>query len=299
MMKETDKIKKYHLDKMVFLALFIVSLVAARLIIAVKSANLPPDPEKLLEAGGKIVAEIKNSGIASFLENKTSSRDFFVIKNSRGQILGFTMDVLTKSEPNSPYSISAAGLLYLRGQNTREEAVSFQSDNNFDHFIWKTETIGVNGRSDTELTLDGTGIMTVTNFASTENPKSYPLSPAAIPEVFYEQMLVRILRNEYNEIALDIIEGSGAVTTAFISKIKTKDVPYALNIQFLNGTGFSEQVQFDEQMRISRRILRQDSTYLLERTSRDYIIKEFPERSDYVLQNTESAGENQIEEYQI
>ncbi len=292
-MEQTDKIKKYPLDKIAFLGLFVISLLAARLIIAAKSANMPQDPQKLLEAGSKLVAEIKNSGIASFFEGQ-SQRNFFVLKDSKGQVLGFTVDTLVKSEPNSQFSISSAGLLYLRGRQTREEVIFFQSDNSFDRFIWKTETSDIRGKSGVELTADNTGVLTVTDFASTDGAKSYELSPAAIPEIFYEQMLVGILRSDYKEIALDIIEGDGAITTTFISKVKIQDVPYAMNVQFLNGTGFSEQVQFDQQMRISKRILRQNGLYLLERTSREYIVNEFPERSEYILQNNDLTDQNQI-----
>ena len=288
-MEQTDKIKKYPLDKIAFLGLFVISLLAARLIIAAKSANMPQDPEKLLEAGSKIVAEIKNSGIASFLEGQ-SQRNFFVLKDSKGQVLGFTVDTLVKSEPNSQFSISSAGLLYIRGGQAREDVVFFQSDNSFDRFIWKSETSDIRGKSGVELTAENTGVLTVTDFASPDGAKSYELSPAAIPEIFYEQMLVGILRSDYKEIALDIIEGNGAITTTFISKVN----PYAVNVQFLNGTGFSEQVQFDQQMRISKRIFQQNGVFLLERTSREYIVNEFPERSEYILQNNDLTDQNQI-----
>jgi hypothetical protein len=292
-MEQSDKIKKYQLDKIVFFGLFLLSLLAARLIIAAKSANMPQDPEKLLEAGSKIVAEIKNSGIASFFEGQ-SQQDFFVLKDSKDHVLGFSMDTFVKSEPNSQFSISSTGFLYLRGRGAREEVVFFQSDNSFDRFIWKTETSDIRGKSSVELTADNTGVLTVTDFATTGGAKRYELSPAAIPEIFYEQMLIKILRSDYKEVALDIIEGDGAITTTFISKVKIQDVPYALNIQFLNGTGFSEQVQFDQQMRISKRILRQNGLFLLERVSREYIVSEFPERSEYILQNTNLTNEEQI-----
>jgi hypothetical protein len=294
-MEQPDKIKKYHLDKIAFLGMFGISLLAAWLIIAAKSANMPQDPEKLLEAGSKIVAEIKNRGIASFLEGQ-SQQNFFVLKlkNSKDQVLGFSMDTFVKSEPNSQFSIISTSLLYLKGRPSREEVVFFQSDNSFDHFIWKTEPSYIRGKSGIELTADGTGVLTVTDIASTDGAKSYELSPAAIPEIFYEQMLAVILRSDYKEVALDIIEGDGAITTTFISKVKIQDVPYALNVQFLNGRGFSEQVQFDEQMRISKRVLRQNGLYLFERVSREYIISEFPERSEYILQNNDLADQNQI-----
>jgi hypothetical protein len=68
-------------------------------------------------------------------------------------------------------------------------------------------------------------------------------------------------------------------------------------MEFLDGRGFSEQVYLDDQRRISRRLLQQESTYTLERTSAENILREFPEQGSYILQKKSKILEqNQLQE---
>ena len=68
---------------------------------------------------------------------------------------------------------------------------------------------------------------------------------------------------------------------------------YVLTVELLNGRGFYEQVYLDNRKRISKRLLRQEGTYILERTSRKEILRQFPEHAEYILQKNKADEQSQ------
>ena len=278
---------------------------------------------QLLEAGGEIVAEIKSKGLNSFLGShfwggsakgaregvpldSQRREDFFLIKDVRGRTIGFTMDVLTEGGGNSetvrwktiepsrsptvwPINMWAVRLFYVRDRYTREETAFFQSRNNLDEFAWKSEVSGPAGRSSTEVVLDKAGIMTVRKYGVWAKEKTYQLSPVAIPDVFGEFAFGQMLDSNQEKIFLDIVEADGTILPTLISRIEAKDIAaseeaaYVFGVEFLDGRGFSQQIYLDDQMRITKRLLRQESIYTLERTSIENILRQFPEQAEYIL----------------
>lgn len=270
----------------------------------------------LLEAGSKIVGEIKDKGLDSFLaylEGGQYRENFFLIKDAKGQAIGFTMEVLGSRLAGSP-NILGGSFYYLRGLYGREQAAFFQSRNNLSEFVWKSETSGPSGRSGAEIILGKDGIMTVKEFDLQTREKSYQISPAAIPDVLGEFVFSRMLDSDQKKIFVDIIEADGKITPALVSRIDARspaslqnqsgeidvageETVYVFNVEILDGRGFSEQVYLNSQRRISRRLLQQESTYTLERTGAENILKEFPEQSSYILQRKDKILEqNQPQE---
>ena len=90
------------------------------------------------------------------------------------------------SDRVAKFSIEATSLLYVRGSNAQEQVTSFQSNDKFDEFTWKSETFSQAGKSDAELILDKAGVITIkkVGFGSLEN--SYRLSPSAIPDILLD-----------------------------------------------------------------------------------------------------------------
>ena len=291
---------------------------------------------QLLEAGSKIVAEIKGKGLDSFLAsvgNKLASAErveagqewdresFFLIKDARERTIGFTMEVLgshfaerpqngaaLEPVPEAQLNILAWSFYYIRGRHDQEQVTFFQSDNSFNEFVWKSETSGPSGRSGVEIVLDKNGIMTVKEFDLQAKEKDYQISPAAIPDVLGKYIFSQMLDSDQKEIFVDIIEADGKITPALISRIEVspsfasqnrssgadvaqEEAAYLFRMEFLDGRGFSEQVYLDDQRRISRRLLQQESTYTLERTSAENILREFPEQGSYILQKKDKILE--------
>jgi hypothetical protein len=65
-------------------------------------------------------------------------------------------------------------------------------------------------------------------------------------------------------------------------------------VEPLDGWGFFEQVYLDGQKRVLIRLLQQEGIYTLERTSIENILRQFPERADYILQKNKMLEQNQL-----
>ncbi|MFA5240102.1 MAG: hypothetical protein WC476_10415 [Phycisphaerae bacterium] len=280
-----------------------------------------------LEAGGKIVAEIKSKGLDSFLSSRfakspqSSSRldnegreNFFFIKDAGGSTIGFAMEAMglgvaeepqTDVEPGTQLNITTGSFYYLSGRYGQEQAAVFRSDNSFSEFIWRGRVNRPGSRSGTEI-VGKDGIMTVKQFRRRAEEKIYQLGPAAIPDAISEFVFGQMLDSDLKEILVDIIEANGEIIPARIGRVETpssldsqnqgsetgaagEEPAYVFNIELLDGRGFSEQVYLDEQMQVSRIVFQHESTYTLERTDAENVLKEFPEQGRYILQS--SAGE--------
>jgi len=245
---------------------------------------------RLLEAGYEIITKIKSKGLDGFLDNQ-NQQTCFMIKDSTGHTTGFTMDVLIDSGRDVQLNIKAAGIFYIRDRHN-EQVTSFQCSNNLDEFVYKMETYDRTSRSGTEIILDEDGVMTVSKFDARPEKKSCRISPAAIPEVFIDQLFRQMLDSDRKEIVVDIIEANGKIVPTLVSRIEVKkdaaadqDDIYLFKLELLDGRGFSEQVYLDKQKQVYRRVAQQENIYILERTSAENIMREFPEHAQHILRN--------------
>ncbi len=245
--------------------------------------------DHLLEAGSEIIAEIKNKGLAGFLDNQ-NSKNFFLIRDAQNRIIGFSIDTIISTHTDT-LNIQAAGYLYTRDLHAQEQAAFFQSDNKFDQFTSKSETSRPRGELGVEMALDKSGLLTIRRFAPEIKEKTCWPGPAALPEVLLELFLGKMLESRHEQVIVDVIKNDGTITPAIISKTDVDKASAgeskavcALKAEFLDGLGFSEQIFLDNQKHISKILLLQREIYTVERTSAEIIIKEFPERADYILQ---------------
>jgi hypothetical protein len=252
--------------------------------------NLKFEDNKLLRAGIEIVTQIKSRGLVGFLDNQ-NSRAFFLIKDAEKRTIGFTMDVLVDSGTDTRLNIRSAGLFYIGGQNSFEQATSFQCSNGLDEFVYKSELSARAGRSGAETVLDSTGVITVRKFQTQLDEKTYRLGPAVIPDIFLDQLLLQMLENGKKEIVIDFIEANGkiiptliAVTEAAEDMPADEDAAYVFELELLDGRGFTERIYLDDRKQAYKRLARQDNIYILERTDAESIAREFPEHAEHVLQ---------------
>jgi hypothetical protein len=286
---------------------------------------------QLLEAGSKIVAEIKGKGLDSFLATPKGVQDresFFLIKDAKERTIGFTMEVLGSRfaekpppptafrkgdtsidlAPEAQLNILGGSFYYIRDRYNYRQATFFQSDNSFNEFVWKSQTSGPTGRSGAEIALGKDGIMTVKKFDLRAEEKDYQISPAAIPDILGELAFSQMLDSDQKEILVDIIEADGKIIPVLISRIEVprslasqnqsngadvtrEEAAYVFKVELLNGLGFSEQVYLNDQRQILKRLSQQESTYTFERTSAEKILKEFPEQGSYILQGKDKMLE--------
>jgi len=260
--------------------------------------HLKFEDNELLKAGTGIVTEIKTRGLAGFFDNQ-NRQAFFMIKDASKSIIGFTMDVLVdtgtdSSATGTQRNIRSAGLFYIRGQNSFEQATSFQCSNNLDEFVYNSELLSRAGRSGTETILDANGVITVRKFQAQPDEKTYRLGPAAIPDVFLDQLLAQMLDGGRKEIVIDFIEANGKIIPTLIATVEAAtdtnaedDAAYVFKIELLDGRGFSERMYLNDRRQVYKRLARQDNIYLLERTDAESIAREFPEYAEHVLRNSQ------------
>lgn len=260
---------------------------------------------RLLEAGSKIIGEIKSKGLSSFLDNQTQQVSF-LIKTGREDAeltIGFTMDVLVGTGQGGEPNIQAAGLLYTRAPFGQEQITSFQGDNSLNEFIWKSETSSAAGRSGTEIIADKNDVITIRKSDVQREQKSYQRSPAAIPNIFLQQVLIQMLDSGKREIVVDVIRPDGTIAPTFIrqthggfisgiepQEAATEEVAYTLEVGLLCEGGFSEQVYLDRQKQIARKVLQTETPSFFERAAPDDIVKEFPERAEFILKESNPAS---------
>jgi hypothetical protein len=281
--------------------------------------SLKFEDTSLLAAGGRVVAQIKDKGLNEFLHRPTEkssdkgvtgraegNREFFLIKDASEQLIGFTMDVFSFPQRASQTSddsivssvdIQMASLLYVRGKYQQEEVSIFECNSSFDEFFWKNEGSSRAGATAAEIAAQQTGVMTVTLLAPVPYHRDYQLGLAAIPDFLFDCLLSQMLDGNYREIVVDLVEAQGKIIPTRISKIEIEDTAdlenqaqFAFKMEFLDGRGFSEMVYLDSQHRVMKRILHQQSLYFLERTDAKTVLEQFPERSEYILQQTDELG---------
>ena len=238
-----------------------------------------------LKAGAELVTALKSQGLDP-LANSPDRQTFYLVKDSAEQPIGFAADGLIDPGQEPRSNIQTASFLYIKGRNTLEQRTVFQCSRNLDEFVCKSQTYSSAGASSTEMVADNTGLMTVKKFDARAEEKSYRLGRAAIPDVFLDQVLWKMLDTNKQEIIMDVVDASGRITPTSVSRIEAgKDAAYVFELKLLDGRGFSEQVFLDEHRQIYRMLLHQEDTYSLERTSAESVASEFPEYTQRFLRS--------------
>ncbi|MBN2269223.1 MAG: hypothetical protein JXN61_01330, partial [Sedimentisphaerales bacterium] len=245
----------------------------------------------LIEAASTVIAQMKDKGLAGLLDNK-NRQSLFLIRDSRKRIIGFTTDILIDTGGTSELNIEAMGLYYTRGLFPREEMTSFQSDNRFDRFTWKTESVAAE-RSGVEIALKDDGLLTITKSHEPDREISYHTGNTAVPEILLEQLLAQIINSDIQETLVDVITSNGRIIPTHIYRIKPEDTATEQNVPAIkltpvSGRGFYQLIYLDSQKKISRTeqqsLERIEDRYYFDRTEPEDAARLFPERSEFILQ---------------
>jgi hypothetical protein len=260
--------------------------------------NLNFEENQLFRTGSEIIETIKNKGINSFIDN-WNRQTCFLIKDSSSQNIGFMIDVLLDSKPDTKFNIHAAGHFYVKDpqekKDIQEQASRFQCENNLNEFIWESESSSPAGRNHTEIILNESGLMTVRD-SGRQIELRHRLSPVAIPDIFIEALLSRIIESNTKQIMVDIIDADGKITPTLTSVIEEntsdEDSPYVIKLDLLDGQGFSQLIYLNNNRQIARVIVQQNKRYILEAATRADIVREFPERADFLTQKSNIFQDN-------
>ena len=286
-MDQADRARKYEADKIVLLGLFAAGLVIAYLI----TASRYTAPRK---AGAKVVSEIKRKGISGCFQGRRH-RSFFLIKDEADRTIGFTADVFAPSAPPDKPDIQSTALLYLRGRYRKTQLTLFRSDDQFSTFSWKTELVSPAGRVAKGILLAEDGVLTITQSGQSTR-QGYIPGPDSVPDLLLDLVFTQMLEAGYKKVVIDTIDSDGRTIEVVLSRIKAKGPgrpEYELNVIRLDGSRDSQQVYLDASRQISAILLKQDPTYLLERTSLEDVLTEVPEAAEYIEKMLEISEPNE------
>jgi hypothetical protein len=109
----------------------------------------------------------------------------------------------------------------------------------------------------------------------------------AIPYILIEAILSRMIESNTKQIIVDIIDADGKIVPTVVSIIEEntddEDTPYVIKLELLDRQGFYKLVYLNDHMQIARVIHKR---YILETVTRADIVREFPERADFLTQKS-------------
>lgn len=166
--------------------------------------------------------------------------------------------------------------------------MSFQSDDRFDEFSWKSESTGAGGRSGTEIVLAKDGQLTIARNNGRKLKRSYKPDSAAVPDFLLDLVLSEMLGGSDGRVIVDTISAEGRLVEVAISRApkggpSPGEAGYRLDVDFLGEPRYSQKVYFDGEGQILRMLVEQNGTYLLERAGVEDMLRHFPDWADYFL----------------
>jgi hypothetical protein len=275
----------------------------------IKSLRLEQTPP--VQTGIDTIQEIKNKGADSFL-NGIDSPIAFLIMDSAGKPLGFTLDVFVHSKANKPLTFEAEGLYYLREPFSHWESVSFYGDESIAEYVWRSERLTSSGKREVQMILDKDGTITMTELSVPPSEKKFEPSISSIPEVFADILFSHILESEREQVNVEFIESSGKITPVAILKIEPAITrpdwakpAYALQMDFLDDSGRTQKIFFDEAGKSIRETLiipvksrgflttsGNREVLTMVRSSAENLVTQFPEQAEGILQKISKADLN-------
>jgi len=253
----------------------------------------------LLENGRKIVEKLKTSGLAQLTLNHNQQR-FFLIEDEKKQILGFMTDLLTISTDKDVLGVKFAEFYHIR---TRQGSLGrhslFQGDQKLRQFLWFSKASGLEaiGETTVQVELNEEGQMTVEAYTPPVS-RNYTIGPAAIPEIFLEQLIGLFVESRFTEALVDSIFFDGRIIPIRLSAVDPSqddaDPPaaYTVRLDFLDQQGYYGQIYLDNNKETFQTTVHRENTYIFRRSNKNEVLKNFPMWRDYFLQ-MEKQGEAQ------
>jgi hypothetical protein len=235
----------------------------------------------LLQAGVQLVNEVRDTGLSPGAPVDGNQPVFFILSDSKGRAVGFTMDTIGVQRDEGP-AVKAASYFYRRGLAANEEAGLFRGDSAFSRFDWRVvENSPRTGRKGIEISAES-GVLTVRRSGVGARGKEYVLGEAAVPDIVLEPVLQKVLGGDQREIVIDVIRSDGVIVPVHVEKTIEPD-GNSLKLEVLDGRGYRQQIYYDGAKRPVKVVLEQETTYTLNRATAEQIAKTFPERAELVL----------------
>ena len=260
--------------------------------------NINFEDNRFLAGGGRVVADLKKTLFQTF-RNNNYRKDLFLISDMSQRPIGFTTEMLVDSGDDGE-NIKGASFLYVRGQRSREQVTYFQCDRNLDEFVWKSRTLGRRRLQSCEMTLRKDRTLTIRRFVPQARESIWHLSSAAVPEIFLEFVLAKMIDSGYEKIVLDVIEADGKIRPMFFSasaaggREESGQAEFVITASLMHESKVFEKIYFDKNRRMLKRVAQPEGIYTFERSSEQDLLIFFPEKAEYILHRNKLFEQDQL-----
>jgi hypothetical protein len=236
--------------------------------------------------GLNFLNEFKNSYLPSLPLTELNGQnlvDFFRIKDSAGNSVGFTTDSLTyTSEPNDSYNFTLSSLFfYSPSFKTIAEQSFFRSDTTLTIFDWAVkEGNQLANRQDlTHLQLDKNKIVTIERSGRIEQ---LPFTNIMMPESLFDFVVADFLKSNFDALYLEILVADGSIAPVMLSRIKSNETAAlpersAAQAEFFGSFAANLKMYYDGSGRLVSSELQGSLSYRRERTTKASIFADFPQ----------------------
>jgi hypothetical protein len=282
------------------------------------SKNIGFNDDGLLQAGIELVGEVKNAGISNILAESPQVNPFdstqgrpegsnplvslFILINSRGRKVGFTLNTIVAQTPSvdgqatAQPEIKAADYFYSPGPIPDEEVALYRGNDNFEQFTWTVEKTSKTGSEGIKMECSS-GLLTLNLEGPQQSPQSlrpspakketvYVIGKAAVPDIINEPVLRKILDSNHQELIFDLIRSDGTIAPMYIKKIpaagEKSSTGTVLKLELLDGRGYWYQIYYDQAGKQTKIVLGQENVYTLISATANEVAEAFPERANIV-----------------
>jgi hypothetical protein len=232
----------------------------------------------LVTKGAEIAKAVQADGLAALTAQFPS--EVFSVKNESGAETGFLISRTTMVPGQNEAVLET--VYYDPNSKAKFSRSRFATTNIGSFILYSWNGPGNSSPYATVRVEDGVLMAAVRGSRKME----YNLSDAAVSGQIAELAGWKLLKNGVPEAVIDMIESEGSITPVRINPVKTSAEPNdkesSVLFTSIAGSGFSSEVFFDPNGRVSKRIEHLEKTITIERTTAEHIRALFPELAEEI-----------------
>jgi len=221
--------------------------------------------------------------------------DYYRIKDTAGNTIGFTTDTLSysdQSDNNLPLS-SGNLLFYSPSSDTFAEHSLFRSDTKLTSFDWTiSQGFMLTNRQQRTIIQLRADVLTIEKSGRFEQ---MPFTEIMIPDSLFDLVVASFLKSDFSTLYIESLQADGRISPVILSRIKSTETAAlpersAAQADFLGAVATSQKMYFDGRGRLVSADIQGNFTFRLERTTRAAILADFPQWLDKIQQLEQSQN---------
>jgi hypothetical protein len=242
--------------------------------------------ENSFAKGAEFLKKFKTAFLPTLAADDLTSQnlsDYFRIKDTAGNSIGFTTDSLTyTAEPNDSYNFTLSSLFFFSpSAKTLAEQSFFRCDTNLSIFEWlvREGDLQANRQQTIRLVLDPNNIITIEKSGRIQQ---LPFTNIMMPECLFDMIIAEFLKSDYDTLYLEAILSDGRLAPVILSRIKSSETAAlpersAAQADFFGDFTATHKCYYDGSGRLVSSEIQSGISYRRERTTRASIFADFPQ----------------------